>query len=62
MPELFERTFIKSIELENRCFRSATWSGVGDERGHVTERGIELYSELADGGAYRGLLNSLIGS
>jgi 2,4-dienoyl-CoA reductase-like NADH-dependent reductase (Old Yellow Enzyme family) len=49
MPELFERTFIGSLEMENRAVRSATWSGVGDERGYVTERATEFYSELARG-------------
>ncbi len=50
MAELFEKTRIKSLELENRSVRSATWSGVGDEKGHVTERAIQVYSALAQGG------------
>jgi 2,4-dienoyl-CoA reductase-like NADH-dependent reductase (Old Yellow Enzyme family) len=50
MPELFERTSIKSLELKNRSVRSATWSGVSDRRGYVTDRAIHLYSNLADGG------------
>lgn len=50
MPELFERTAIKSLDLENRSVRSATWSGVGDARGHITDRALELYADLARGG------------
>jgi 2,4-dienoyl-CoA reductase-like NADH-dependent reductase (Old Yellow Enzyme family) len=49
VPELFEKTWIKSIELSNRAIRSATWSGVGDERGYVTEKAVEFYRELARG-------------
>ncbi|MDQ7782901.1 MAG: NADH:flavin oxidoreductase [Desulfomonilaceae bacterium] len=50
MPELFEKTALKSLELENRSVRSATWSGVGDAKGHVTDRGPEIYGDLARGG------------
>ncbi len=50
MPELFDRTSIKSLELDNRSVRSATWSGVGDQKGYVTDRAIETYTRLADGG------------
>ncbi len=50
MPELFENTAIKSLELKNRAVRSATWSGVGDRRGYVTDKAIEIYGNLAAGG------------
>jgi 2,4-dienoyl-CoA reductase-like NADH-dependent reductase (Old Yellow Enzyme family) len=50
MPVLFEKTAIKSLELKNRSVRSATWSGVGDLRGYLTDRGVEFYRELAAGG------------
>ncbi|MEJ2717677.1 MAG: NADH:flavin oxidoreductase [Deltaproteobacteria bacterium] len=49
MPELFEKTGIRSLELSNRAVRSATWSGVGDDRGSVTDTAVEFYSELARG-------------
>jgi 2,4-dienoyl-CoA reductase-like NADH-dependent reductase (Old Yellow Enzyme family) len=49
MPELFEKTSIKSLELPNRSVRSATWSAVGDNKGYVTDRAIEFYTELAGG-------------
>ncbi len=50
MPELFEKTMIKSLELNNRSVRSATWSGVGDRKGYVTDTAIEFYGRLAAGG------------
>ncbi|MBM4327504.1 MAG: NADH:flavin oxidoreductase [Deltaproteobacteria bacterium] len=50
MPDLFDRTWIKSLELANRTVRSATWSGVGDERGYVTDLAVSFYSELGRGG------------
>src|SRR5512139_2604444 len=50
MRELFEKSTIKSLELQNRSVRSATWSGVGDRKGYVTDTAIEFYTNLADGG------------
>jgi 2,4-dienoyl-CoA reductase-like NADH-dependent reductase (Old Yellow Enzyme family) len=50
MPQLFESSFVKSLELKNRAIRSATWSAVGDDKGFVTNRAVELYSHLAAGG------------
>ena len=50
MTRLFEKTTIKTLELSNRSVRSATWSGVADRKGAVTDRAIDFYSNLADGG------------
>ena len=50
MTELFEKTWIGSIELANRSVRSATWTGLGDERGYVTDRAVDWYRDLARGG------------
>ncbi len=50
MNSLFQASSIKSLNLANRSVRSATWSGVGDDKGYLTDRAIELYSELAAGG------------
>ena len=50
MAELFEKTWIKGLELENRTFRSATWSGVSDSRGYITEKALEFYGKLGEGG------------
>jgi len=46
---LFEKTWIRSLELSNRAVRSSTWSGVGDSKGYVTDRALEFYGELARG-------------
>jgi 2,4-dienoyl-CoA reductase-like NADH-dependent reductase (Old Yellow Enzyme family) len=46
---LFEKAWIRSLELPNRAVRSSTWSGVGDEKGYVTGRALEFYGELAGG-------------
>lgn len=50
MSELFEVTSIKALELKNRSIRSATWSGVADKKGRITDTAIELYGNLAAGG------------
>ena len=46
---LFEKSWIRSLELSNRAIRSSTWSGVGDTKGYVTDRALEFYGELAKG-------------
>jgi 2,4-dienoyl-CoA reductase-like NADH-dependent reductase (Old Yellow Enzyme family) len=50
MSQLFDKSSIKSLELQNRSARSATWSGVGDRKGYVTDTAVEFYTRLADGG------------
>ena len=50
MNKLYEQSEIGSIRLDNRTIRSATWSGIGDKRGFITDQGIELYRRLAKGG------------
>jgi len=50
MPELFQKTWINSLEMPNRAVRSATWTGTGDEQGYVTDRTVEFYRELGSGG------------
>jgi 2,4-dienoyl-CoA reductase-like NADH-dependent reductase (Old Yellow Enzyme family) len=49
MYRLFERTSIGSIELANRSVRSATWSGVANEAGAVTDLTTDFYGTLAKG-------------
>jgi 2,4-dienoyl-CoA reductase-like NADH-dependent reductase (Old Yellow Enzyme family) len=46
---LFEKSRIRSLELSNRAIRSSTWSGTGDQNGHVTGLALEFYGELAKG-------------
>jgi len=50
MPVLFEKTSIGKLDLNNRSIRSATWSAVCDQKGYVTDRAIEFYAKLAEGG------------
>ena len=50
MTDLFESTHLKSMNLNNRSFRSATWSGISDEKGNTTDLGLEFYSTLGGGG------------
>ena len=50
MPELFEKTFIRDLELNNRSIRSATWSAVCDSKGFITDRAMRFYGDLAGGG------------
>jgi 2,4-dienoyl-CoA reductase-like NADH-dependent reductase (Old Yellow Enzyme family) len=40
---------IGNLEIKNRFVRSATYNGMGHE-GHVTDKHVELYKELAVGG------------
>jgi len=46
---LFEPTKIKNMELPNRFVRSATYDGCAD-KGYVTEKQMNLYTTLAEGG------------
>ena len=48
---LFKPTQIGALELKNRLVRSATYDGGADRRGRVTDWQIDLYEELARGGA-----------
>ncbi|MCX5813268.1 MAG: NADH:flavin oxidoreductase [Proteobacteria bacterium] len=50
MPGLFESTFIKNMMLTNRIIRSATWEGLAGENGSVTQRLIDMYVQLSQGG------------
>ncbi|HOP30489.1 MAG TPA: NADH:flavin oxidoreductase [Spirochaetota bacterium] len=51
MKELFEKTSINGLELKNRFIRSATWERMADDKGHLTDRLLNVYEKLADGGA-----------
>jgi 2,4-dienoyl-CoA reductase-like NADH-dependent reductase (Old Yellow Enzyme family) len=50
MSELFQGARIADIDVRNRFVRSATWDGMADDNGAVTERMIDLYRSLAQGG------------
>lgn len=47
---LFDKAGIKGLELPNRFVRSATWEGLADEDGHVTDRLVDRLTALARGG------------
>ena len=50
MSVLFEPVKIGNMELRNRFVRSATYDGAALTTGHVSERQIEMFNTLADGG------------
>jgi 2,4-dienoyl-CoA reductase-like NADH-dependent reductase (Old Yellow Enzyme family) len=47
---LFDPVRIGSLTLKNRLMRSATWEGMCDDSGAVTQQLIDCYRELAAGG------------
>ncbi len=46
---LFETFQINDLEIPNRFIRSATYDGLADKNGRVSERQMSLYEELARG-------------
>ncbi len=50
MSGIFTKGAIRSLTLDNRAVRSATWEGGADRKGDVTERVLGLYAGLAGGG------------
>ena len=50
MACLFEPITIGGLALKNRFVRSATWDATADETGMVTDRSVELYQRLGEGG------------
>jgi len=50
MPELFENSQLKNIDLKNRFVRSATWEGLAADDGSCGDRLIEFMARLARGG------------
>jgi len=49
MKKLFEKTTIKSMTLNNRFIRSATWEGMCEKDGRPTAKLISCYRDLAAG-------------
>jgi 2,4-dienoyl-CoA reductase-like NADH-dependent reductase (Old Yellow Enzyme family) len=50
MVDMFTPGGIGSLKIENRMVRSATWLGLADTEGRVTDRLFERIVELAEGG------------
>ena len=50
MKKLFEPVKLKNLTLRNRLVRSATWEGIANPDGSVTEEAYAIYEELAKGG------------
>jgi 2,4-dienoyl-CoA reductase-like NADH-dependent reductase (Old Yellow Enzyme family) len=51
MPiDLFEPYTIGKLQLKNRFVRSATWDAMSNEDGSVSEKSVELYRVLGQGG------------
>ena len=50
MTKLFEPTTINGMTLRNRLVRSATWEGMCEQDGRPTEKLINWYRDLAQGG------------
>ena len=51
MSVLFDSVKLGNMTLRNRFVRSATYDGCAEKNGHVSQRQIEMYEELAEGGA-----------
>ena len=50
MAALFEETTINNMTVRNRMVRSATWEGMCDQAGRPTQKLINYYRDLAEGG------------
>lgn len=50
MNALFDKTQIKGMTLKNRFIRSATWENMATREGGLSERLLNVYEELAQGG------------
>lgn len=50
MKKIYEPVELKNFTAKNRLVRSATWEGIANPDGSVTEEAYEIYSELAKGG------------
>ena len=50
MRDLFDKTTINGMTLQNRFVRSATWEGMCNPDGCPTGRLIKCYRDLARGG------------
>lgn len=50
MKKIFEPIKLNHLDLKNRLVRSATWEGIAEPDGGITEETYKIYEELAKGG------------
>lgn len=50
MKHIFEPVKMNNIDMKNRLVRSATWEGIANPDGSITDEAYEIYEELAKGG------------
>ena len=50
MKKIFEEIELKNLTARNRMVRSATWEGIANTDGSITEKSYAIYQELARGG------------
>lgn len=50
MKKIFETAALRNLTARNRLVRSATWEGIANPDGSVTNEAYDIYSELAKGG------------
>lgn len=50
MKNLFDAVELKNLHLKNRLVRSATWEGLADDDGSISDDTYKIYRELARGG------------
>ena len=50
MKKIFESAQLGGLKVKNRLLRSATWEGIANPDGSLTDEAYEIYDELARGG------------
>lgn len=50
MKRLFDESGLGTLKLKNRFFRSATWESLAEDSGHINDRILSIYEDLAQGG------------
>lgn len=50
MKKIFDPIELKNLSVKNRLVRSATWEGIANPDGSITDKSYEIYEELAKGG------------
>lgn len=50
IKSIFEETNLNNLKIKNRLFRSATWEGLAQSDGKLTDEIYKIYEDLAKGG------------